>query len=429
MPSDFDGSLTLPRAGLFRPRAEIALSAWPFNMLRAFLFFLYANLAMWIPVVETIRPAQLVIAAGFALVLMEGVAARRGLKMVWPQSFLLLAFFGASVLSCLTALWAQLAVESAIDLGKCVLVFFLITETLDRTERMRSFLWMMVVGGFFPAVGTLIFYERGFTKEGRASWLGIFENANDDAFALVMLVPIAIGLFRLSGGRGKLVAGLAVLVYTLAIYTTFSRGSLIGLLATLVILGMRIRSNAVRAIGLVVIAAAVAVGSAFWSRGSGDFEGLSADATFNQRFITVRAGLDMLSDHPILGVGVGCSIVAFPNYVDFSALTLKSLEVHNTFVQALAETGVLGGVPYLLLMVLTLGGAHRLARRPRSDDPGEQERAILGSSLEGAFVGFLVCSLSGPYVLSWFPFILIGLVAAARRIASAAARPALPEAA
>src|SRR4051812_44505158 len=201
---------------------------------------------------------------------------------------------------------------------------------------------MLVLGGFFPAVGTLIFFVRGLTKEGRASWLGIFENANDDAFALVILVPIAIGLFRLSSWRGKVVTGIAVVTYALAIYTTFSRGSLLGLMATLVILGMRIPSHAVRAVGVLVIAGAIAVGSLFWSRAGGDFEGLTADATFNQRLITVKAGLDMLSDHPVLGVGIGCSIVAFGSYVDFSALTLKSLEVHNTLVQAVAETGVLG---------------------------------------------------------------------------------------
>lgn len=424
MQRTLDSSLTLPAAGLFRPRVEAAPGTWPFILLRAFIFFLYANLAMWIPGVDRIRPAQLVTAAGFGLLLLEGVVARRGLKMIWPESYLLIAFLGASVLSCFTALWAQLAVDSALDLFKIAIVFFLITETIDRTERMRSFLWMMVVGGLFPAFGTLLFYETGITKEGRASWLGIFENANDDAFALVILVPIAIGLARLSGWKGKTVATVAVIACSMAIYTTFSRGGLLGLLGVLIVLGVRIRSHAVRIAGILVIALAGLVGTAFWGRDSGGFEQLGADATVNQRMITVNAGLNMLVDYPLLGVGIGCSIVAFEHYVTWSALTMRSLIVHNTYVQALAETGFLGGVPYLVLLAVGMAGTQALARRPRSADPAAHERAVLGSSLQAAFVGFLICGLSGGYVLSWFPYLLLGLIAAARRIAATEPVPA-----
>src|SRR5262245_57328341 len=110
MQAHLDGSLTdaLPLR-TFRPAPGATLGAGPFQMLRAFVFFLYANLALWVPAAENVRPAQLVVLVGFVLLLVEGAVSRRGLTLVWPQSHLMLAFLAASVLSSFTALWGRLA--------------------------------------------------------------------------------------------------------------------------------------------------------------------------------------------------------------------------------------------------------------------------------------------------------------------------------
>jgi O-antigen ligase len=422
-----DGSLTeaLPAVPTFRPRAGTALGIWPFQALRAFMFFLYANLALWIPAADSIRPAHLVVLTGFGLLLLEGTVSRRGLSLVWPQTHLMLAFLAAAVLSAFTALWASLAFASALDLAKCVAVFFLITETVTHLPRMRSLLWMMVLGGFFPALGTLLNWQHGVTEEGRAGWLGIFGNPNDLAYSLVLLVPLAWGVARLSGIRGKVVAAVAVLTYALAIYTTFSRGGLLGFAAVALVLALRARSHLVRASILILVPLALLASSYFWTRAEGSFESLGSDATVNQRVITVKAGLAMLADHPLLGVGLGCSIVGFDSYVPYGALTSKSLIVHNTAVQALAEVGLLGGIPFLLLIYTSLTAAHGLARAREGDD----ERAVFAAALEASLIGFVVCGLSSGQVMSWFPYILFGLVAAARRLPDPTAAPAATEAA
>jgi hypothetical protein len=36
-----------------------------------------------------------------------------------------------------------------------------------------------------------------------------------------------------------------------------------------------------------------------------------------------------------------------------------------------------------------------------------------GAAFEGALVGYLVCGISGGYMVSWFPYIIIGLISAA----------------
>jgi len=40
----------------------------------------------------------------------------------------------------------------------------------------------------------------------------------------------------------------------------------------------------------------------------------------------------------------------------------------------------------------------------------------LMAALEIAFVGFVVCGMSGGYVMSWFPYLLAGAIGAAGQI-------------
>ena len=49
-------------------------------------------------------------------------------------------------------------------------------------------------------------------------------------------------------------------------------------------------------------------------------------------------------------------------------------------------------------------------------DASRRSMANLGTGLEIAVWGFVVCGLSGGYLLTWFPYILLGLVSSARRV-------------
>src|SRR5262249_21292390 len=107
-------------------------------------------------------------------------------------------------------------------------------------------------------------------------------------------------------------------------------------------------------------------------------------------------------DHPILGVGIGCSIVAWPLYAPKNLYSRGSLITHNTVIQPLAETGIAGFMTFSLFICLSLYYARRLA--------------FFGPPLEAALWGFVVCGLAGGFVLTWFPYILAGMVSAARRM-------------
>jgi O-antigen ligase len=158
------------------------------------------------------------------------------------------------------------------------------------------------------------------------------------------------------------------------------------------------------------VAVGLVLGGKYWSRGE-DFSGLQGDTSFRQRLATSAAGLAMFADHPLLGVGLGCSVIAWPLYAPKDLYSRSSLVTHNTVIQPLGETGILGFIPFVLFVGFGIYHARKLAL-----DRSHRSLANLGAGLEIAVWGFVICGLSGGYVLTWFPYILLGMVSAARRI-------------
>lgn len=391
-----------------RTAAKSPASYW---LLLAFLFLLYANLPLVMPSLDALRPAKVVAGVALVALLAERAFARKSLDFAWPEGSLLLGFLGAAALSSLTALWPRMAAEAVSGLLlKMTIVFFFVVNCANTERRLRGVMWMMVIGGLLPAAGTLKNFIQGNLFEGRAAWVGIFANPNELAYSLVILLPLAAFL---AAGMA-LVPRLALLgvglVYVAAILVTFSRSGLLGLVAVMGLYAWRKRSILLQGLMVLLVVAGLVLASRFWSRGEG-FTNLNQDVTVRQRLATSQAGLAMFLDHPLVGVGLGCSVIAWPLYAPEGLYTRGALVTHNTFVQALAETGAIGFIPFVLFIGFGLYHVRKVAL-----DTARTGLANLGAGIEIAVWGFVVCGLSGGYVLTWFPYILLGLAASARQI-------------
>lgn len=415
---EFEQSLPLPGFPV-ASAARTERSGFPFSykLLLAFLVLLYANTPFVLPAAEIVHPAKLVAGAMLFALIAETLSGRTRFDFPWPEGAWLLAFLGAAALSCVTALWPGYAAEALSDLVKMTLVYFVMATSVTSERALKGMLWVIVLGAMFPAIGTLRNYLHGNLYEGRAAWVGIFANPNEVAYSLVILMPF---LAYLGSGRSWLTRislfGIA-LCYIGAIYVTFSRGGLIGLVAAAGIYAWRKRSLWLR-LGLIIgVAGGLVLATQHWSR-SEDFSQLNNDVSFQQRIATSKVGFDMFMDHPVTGVGLKCSVIAWPLYAPATLYTRGALVTHNTFVQVFGETGLLGAIPFLLLIGTGLFHARRLATR------GHFKNA--GIAVEVGLWGFIVCGMSGGYVMTWFPYILLGITAAVQRIDSQYA-PAVPE--
>jgi O-antigen ligase len=385
-------------------------SVWAYRLSLVFLLLLYANTPFILPKLEVLRPAKIVAIGTLLAMLSETVFGKRKFEWALPEGGWLIAFMAAAALSCVTALWPYFAVTAVQELAKMGLIFFVLANSLTSERKVRGVMWIMMIGGLFPALGTLHNYRIGNLYEDRASWVGIFANPNEVSYSLVILLPIAAYLALRSGPVARAVLLGLSLIFVAGAYVTFSRGGMLGMVAVVGYFAFRSKKFWLQVLVMLVVIGGGIIMQAHWSRGQ-DFSSLNNDLSFQQRIITSQAGLKMAADHPALGVGIACSVVAWPLYAPAGIYTRGALITHNTFVQVFSETGLLGGIPFLMFLGTGLWQLHR-----RTVGSGVH---TLGVALQAAIIGFMVCGMSGGYVVTWFPYILYGLAAATGRLPEA----------
>jgi O-antigen ligase len=382
-----------------------------FKLLLFFLLFLYSSIAVVYKSLEAYRPAAVIASLAIFMMLVEIAQSRRKFKLMWPQGVLLATLLAVAFVSSFDAMWARLAFERTSELAKIVLIYVLIENTVTSERRLKTVFLTLVCCGLIPAVGTIDHYLRGVYVEGtRAAWKGLFGNPNEAAYGLLILLPLAWTTAGRFGWRMRAFLGAVMIISLLAIFLTFSRGGLLGLFAVIGLMGWKQRSLVIRFAMVLMLVGGLLVAGLYWNRNEG-FKDISKDTTFNQRIATIKAGIAMFEAHPLLGVGPGCSIVAYPLYVPPEAHCGCELQlvIHNSFIQALSELGILGFTAFTLLLGWSLLDARRMQRGPMAPYAG---------ALEIALWGYVVCSLSGGFTYSWWPYILIALVVATKHIAA-----------
>jgi O-antigen ligase len=373
-----------------------------------FLLILYSSIAVWYKPLVALRPALVIAVGALLMLIIELGQTGRSVRLLRPQGILLLSFLAVCFISSFDAFWPHLAFDRTSDVLKIVLIYVIIENTVTTERRLRTVLMVMVLGGLFPALGTIDYFVHGILREGRASWIGVFANANEDAYALVVLMPIAAALSAKERLGMRLLLWGTMGAYLLAIFLTYSRGGLIGLFAVFCLAAWKQKSALIRSVMIAGVIGALILVAFYWGRGAG-FSDISKDTTYNQRIATITAGLLMFQANPLLGVGPGCSVVAYPIFVPEALHCGCQLQlvVHNAIVQALSEVGLLGFIPLMLFYGVSMFQAWKMQNGPMRDYAG---------ALEVAMWGFVVCGLSGGFTYTWWPYIFIALIVATKHI-------------
>lgn len=386
---------------------------WAFRLLLFFLIVLYSNITVIYKSLEAFRPAALM---GFAAIVMMAVEigqSGRRFQLAWPQGILLLGFLALAFVSSFDAMWAKLAFQQTSDLSKIVLIYIVLENTVTSESRVRTLFLTMVCCGLIPALGIINNYVHGVYVEGtRAAWRGIFANPNEAAYGLLILLPLAWTLAGKSGWLMRLFLFAAMAISLVAIFLTFSRGGLLGLFAVIVMTCWKQKSMIMRVTIIAGLVGAMSIGAMYWKRDAG-FKDVTKDTTVNQRIATIKAGLKMFEARPVLGVGPGCSIVAYPLYVprDAHCGCADQLVIHNSFVQVLSELGLLGFLAFMGFLGMSMLDAWKMQKKETAVTP-------YATALEIALWGYVACSLSGGFTYTWWPYILIGIVVALKHIST-----------
>jgi O-antigen ligase len=217
------------------------------------------------------------------------------------------------------------------------------------------------------------------------------------AWTFVATVPVLLGLLLVTRNRAAAVAAFAVLaMLAWQMRRSFGRRTL-GAVAVVFLVG-----------AMVVPSSYVDRFRALWNPASTHATAGLDVSTASDRLELWKAGLDMVAQQPVFGVGPG----NYPLFLPIYRTGADPLAAHSNYVQMAAETGVPGVVLYLALFVGTLVALGRIARNAGADWP---RRAA--SMLQLALVAYLAGGIFNSRHDFVLAYLLAGWVVALQRSA------------
>src|SRR5215470_7546019 len=302
---------------------------------------------------------------------------------------------------------------------KTVIIFILMVNLIDTRQRIFSLWKLVVICGVALGVSAIKSYAKGeFTAQGlRIEGLvgGMFENPNDLATALDLLLPFAVLLTLISKGLARLFYLGCAAVLTIGVLVTLSRGGFLGLIASSGVLLWKLgKGRQLKTI----LGAALICGILFAVMPGG--YGARIATIFNneqdqtgsaqlRRELMERAATIAVS-RPIVGVGMG----------NFHIYSIKEKAAHNAYLEIAAELGVTGLIAYLFVIFAPFRSLHRIERQTRGmRSKSEREMYWLSVTIQGAFITYMVCSFFASIQYLWYLYYTAAYAVALRQIHAA----------
>lgn len=343
------------------------------------------------------------------------VGESRGRKLFESNGllFLLVLFVLWAALSAIWATSSGEAIGAVTRYAPNAMLFLVVYAAVRTREQAMWLVGALLIGALVSAAyGLAVPVEAG--AEERLS--GAFGNANETAAALAVGVALAGGLAFALRDRPWLRLGaiIGVPLSMIALFMTVSRGGIVALVAVLVaavlIAGQR-RKAAIAAVVLAAVTAVVYFGAV---AGPEAREHLLKSNGGTGRSDIWKVGWRMVEANPVLGVGAGNFASSSVHYLlepgtimrpDFIVDNPKV--AHNTYLEVLAELGVVGLVLFLALIGSALATMLKAARLFAAR--GDREMEVLARAVLIALVGFLTAAFFGSREFSNQLWLLLSL--------------------
>ena len=352
--------------------------------LLAFSVLAFGAVDVWSTSVVEIGAAALFLFWALLVVRDPGATIRWN-PLNWP----LLGFIGIGLLQMVfhgTAYGFATRTE-VLKLASYFLVFFLAAQAFRTREDCSTLAWFVIAFCFGVSLFAIV---QHFTSDSEIYWLSQFKtggepfgpyvNRNHFAGFVELTLPAGLALMAFRGVRREVVPLMTVLtiVPLSAIVLAGSRGGIIGMvmeMGVLVLLlgGQRVlRGGRIAAAATVTVAALALIAWVGADRAIERFSALSSqEVSMDRRISMFRGAAHIFFEHPIQGSGLGTLVAVYPRYE--TAYDGKVVDhAHNDYIEALADTGILGGLCGLMFLWLL----YREARKAFVAEQGRFSRGL-----------------------------------------------------
>ena len=315
-----------------------------------------------------------------------------------------------------------------------LVLFYYVVATAIRPSELRAFSCLLVGLATVAALGVIYEYRSGNNlfydwstnvlpgffsvdpapadpKYGRESVTGPTAHAIAIATALAMALPLAFaGYMRSSTTRERVLHAVAITIILAGCIATVRRTGALGPGAALLVLVLYRPRYMLRLLplGVVVVLATQVLAPSAPTRVKAQFVGLFQDNSVQGR----------TSDYDPVMVDVRHNILFGRGYGSYDPSHHRFLD--NEWLGRLIETGIIGAIAYLLLILAIMRVAHRASR---SDDP--VRRAVGVAVVAGAAVYAVTNAVFDALAFPQAPYMLFFLAALAT-VASDRSAPGSP---
>ena len=298
-----------------------------------------------IPLAETPKTIFFISALVFWLAKM---AITRDFRIKIPRlGWFLLPWVGATFLSTFNS---ECGIKGVRDVLTYVPFFLLIVNVVDSERRIMQLFWAVVIGiGIGDVAGlwtTISDAVRVYPQLDRLRILSL----GSAAPYLVMVLSLIAGLtFQVRWTRGQwLVLGMVVSLSIVALILTYTRSMWIVCVVIMVMFAALQKTwwpSVVAAVLIMGVGVGLATSPVIQER-TRMLTDLHRDSSLVERYEIWGAALNMVRDHPMLGVGAKCFTVHSERY----HVPNGQRQAHNQLMNVAAETGIVGLICFLAWM-------------------------------------------------------------------------------
>lgn len=252
--------------------------------------------------------------------------------------------------------------------GLYLLAYFLTGQLVKEEEALRRILEALAVGavvvvayGFYQCVvgidtSQMKWVDGEAFPELKKRIFSTWENPNILAGYLNEAICFVFAFFMACKDRWeRLLLGIGLVALIACLLMTHARGAFLSIAVVLGVYGL-LRDWRVLVTCIGVGATALFAEPLLAERLLSAFT--AADTSAEMRLALWESTLDMIFDHPVMGIGWGAYWMVYPQY-DFyiNDLTVKIVHAHNMYLHVAAEIGIFGAAAYFWTFFGTMGAA------------------------------------------------------------------------
>ncbi len=430
---------TLLILGILVPGTYLALRNRYFALLMYLWFALFRPQDwLWID----ITPLRLSVVYG-AILVVPALIASTYPNVSHPISVGMIVFFGSTVLAQMNAVRPDIGWTWVDFLLRLLVACLMLTTLAADIRRLYGVIAVLACSLGVHAAKAGLAYALGGGMRFADGLAGAFIDNNGYALGTVMIMPLLLATAQNLEViyRGRLLPYLRVGLYgsillcTLAVIGTFSRGGFLALsvgVLTLALLQRR-RSKSLTAVFVLVSAflLVVPIPRSYLERVQTirTYEEIGDDSALSRPHFW-HVGLLMAADHP-LGIGLRQYELLYDRYDFLHGRFGRGRAVHSAHVQVLAESGYLGAAAWTGLFAYAAWLCLRIRAQSLGAVFAPQDRHFLFTAANALLTSMIAFVVGGAFLslalndLTWLTFATVAaLDLLARRLREAAEQPA-----